>query len=94
MLRSELAVLLAQLPDLEPVDTAEAIAALVELATGDVSGRGAAAAGAAAQRGTTTTPHLHRRPLRTIKTKELSEAALDGPRTHMFGHGRRRTFCG
>ena len=48
MLRSELAVLLGQLPDLEPVDTAEAIAALVELATGDVSGRGAAAAGAAA----------------------------------------------
>ena len=51
----------------------------------------AAAAGAAAQYGKTTTPHLHRRPLRAKSTEELSEEALDGSRIDLFRNGRGRT---
>ena len=53
-----------------------------------------AAAAAAAVDAKEQPAHLHRRPLCEIKTKELSEAALDGTRINLFRHGRRRTFCG
>ena len=51
----------------------------------------AGAARAAAQCGTTTTPHLHRRPLRAKSTEALSEETMDGFRIDLFRNGRGRT---